>query len=114
MQNLPKELNELVDAVRNRLSDESAVEQSVRIAYENADEDYGKARRIVSQFASDYASQLDIPWNLDIVVPMIAGVAIDRLKEYNGDVERLKQEFIRPIFAGFKEFGERGLAAIES
>lgn len=129
MKDLRKELDELVDAIMVRLPGESPVEQGVRIANEaadavgtfvaqfdgvNVDQDYAQARIVVSQWASELAMKLDIPWNLDVVVPMLAGLAVDKLKEYNGRVDQLKGLYLRPLFASFKEFGDRGLAAIQS
>lgn len=125
MIDIRKELNDVVESVRNRFPDQSPLAQLARIATESAglvggvigamDEvesaaDYKSLKTQVTAFAVDLISDVKVPWGMETFVPLFVSIAMSKLEQAGpGAVETVKDDYVRPFFQAFKDFGEAGL-----
>jgi hypothetical protein len=122
-------LDALVASIKTTYPGESPIRQYARVAVDSAslvgaivgslDEvdkatDLKSIRKEVSEFSQELVADIDVPWGMETLIPVLVGVAISKLDTTTDEIELIKQQHVKPFFQFFKDFGDAGLAHIQS
>lgn len=122
-------LDALVLSIKTTYPNESPLKQYARIAIDTAglvgsvvgaldevdkEADLKSIRKEVSEFSQEIVADIDVPWGMETLIPVLVGVAVSKLESTTDEVEVIKQQHVKPFFQFFKDFGDAGLEHLQS